>query len=278
MEEIARAICDERSFTYVKSVGRGSFKETFLVRDSNGHNRALKVFRADLSPERTERELEAMIKCDHPSIGRLEDVSTFGHSRTVYTYIVEEYLGGGTLADLIQKGPLATDQLVALGKSLIDALDHMASQGLVHRDLKPENIMFSDDGIPVIVDFGLVRDLSRASITNTWLVQGPGTPYYAAPEQLNNNKNLIDWRTDQFGLGTVFAVCGYGNHPYAEIGDKPGTVVARVASRQSPSNAFVQWTISSEFKPILKMVQPWPVQRYRTPDALREAWVALEGR
>lgn len=272
MEEVARAICVDRGLAFVKKVGRGSFKETFLVQDSNGHDQALKVFFADFSPERTERELQAMLKCSHPGIGKLEDVSTIHHGGATHLYIVEEYLGGGTLSSRISKSLLPLDQVIVLGRSLVDAVGHMASKGLVHRDLKPDNIMFRNDGAAVIVDFGLVRDLGRPSLTKTWLTTGPGTPYYAAPEQLNNDKDLIDWRTDQFGLGTVLALCAYGIHPYAQNGDKPDAVVGRVSARESPSSEFVAWARDSGLELLPKMVRPWPVERYRTPDALKRAW------
>ena len=43
---------------------------------------------------------------------------------------------------------------------------------------------------------------------------GPCTPLYAAPEQLNNNKNLIDPRTDFFGLGIISLELYLGVHPF----------------------------------------------------------------
>ncbi len=273
MEAVAIEICASAGFRFAEKVGEGAFKQTFLVQDQSGKNKALKVFRPRNSLARSQRELDAMLRCNHQNIGRLEGVATLHHGGVDYTYTIEEYLGGGTLTKRIAEGLLDSTQLRGLGSALIDAVGHIASRNLVHRDLKPDNILFRNDRItPVIVDFGLVRDLSSSSLTKTWVLQGPGTPFFAAPEQLNNNKDLVDWRTDQFGLGIVLAVCGFGQHPYGREGDGPEDVVGRVIARESPSPEFLEWVHSSGLEPLARMIDPWPVARYRTPELLQYAW------
>jgi len=94
---------------------------------------------------------------------------------------------------------------------------------LVHRDIKPANIMFKEGlETPVLVDFGIVRDLAATSLTQTWSPIGPGTPFFASPEQLNNEKHLIDWRSDQFSLGVTLYFARTARHPYQlEMGSCP---------------------------------------------------------
>jgi serine/threonine protein kinase len=186
---------------------------------------------------------------------------------------LEEFLDGGTLADKLVADRMDTSDVVRIGGALISAVEHMASLGLVHRDLKPANIMFRADGTtPVVVDFGIVRDLSQPSLTQGWLNMGPGTPYYAAPEQLLNQKELIDWRTDQFALGVLLAESALGVHPYANAGESHLDTVKRVAARNGPSKEF-QVECQRVGLPLLTaMVAPWPVQRIRSPQSLRGAW------
>lgn len=188
-------------------------------------------------------------------------------------YSLEEFLSGGSLSEKLKKGTICIKQFHSIGDCLISALSHISSHGLVHRDIKPDNIMFRDDEkTPVIVDFGLVRDLNSESLTQTWLLHGPGSPYYSAPEQLNNQKELIDWRTDQFSLGVTFSLCLFGIHPYHRKGDNLSDVVTRIISREDCSPDFVQKCKDNGLELLQKMVSPWSVGRFRKTDQLKQAW------
>jgi serine/threonine protein kinase len=269
LEEVARKFCESNQLEYKRQVGEGAFKQTFLA-VSSGRPVALKLSKPGMSSQRSDREMDAMRRCQHPNIARLIDVQTCEHAKISYTVIVEEYLAGGTLAE---KGKLSAIEVFSIGTQLIDALTHIAGAGLVHRDLKPENIMFREDkSTPVIVDFGVVRDLVDTSLTPTWAPRGPGTPYFASPEQLNNDKHQIDWRSDQFSLGVVLAITLTGEHPYQRTGLLPFQVVERVASRQLPSETFKAVARENGMPLLHQMVQPWSIQRVRTPELLRNAW------
>src|SRR5512145_3484491 len=92
-----------------------------------------------------------------------------------------EFLPGGTLAGRILEGVSSRDAL-RITAQIARALDAIHSRGIVHRDLKPANILFRADGRPVLVDFGLARDLT---INSTLTVAGQfiATPRYMSPEQ-----------------------------------------------------------------------------------------------
>jgi len=126
--------------------------------------------------------------------------------------------------------------------------------------------MFRDSGdTPVIVDFGLVRDLNATSVTASWAMRGPGTPYFASPEQLNNEKQMIDWRSDQFGLGVTLVIALTGRHPYGLLNDPADTIVTNVADRKALAPDVVAECRTQGWNVLVKMVQPWPVSRFRTP-------------
>ncbi len=236
---------------------------------------ALKILKPGFSPERSQREIDAMTRCCHPNVARLLGIFDFDYGGTKYIFLLEEFFDGGTFKERIQKsGLLGRDALLDVGERLIGAMAHVAGQELVHRDLKAENVMFRNGGgEPVIVDFGLVRDLRRTSLTDTWVLRGPGTPLYAPPEQLNNEKDLIDWRSDQFSLAVMLSYAGFGFHPYAETASSPTEVIERVAKREKPSARFVD-VVSRARLPVLQpMVAPWPVQRVRTPAELLDLWI-----
>ncbi len=270
LETVARAYCDSNGLTFHERVGEGAFKETFLV-TSPERPAALKLYKPGARNERSGRELEALRRCSHTSIARLYDVSEFRYKVATYLVQTEEFCAGGTLQ---QRAPIKAHDCFDIGGYLIAALQHIAGLGLVHRDIKPENLMFREKkgAVPVIVDFGLVRNLGDTSITPTWWDRGPGTPYFSSPEQLNNDKLLIDWRSDQFSLGVTLAFLTFGFHPYAGLSADPGQTVSSVANRNAPSERFVTVANRSGLSSLVRMVSPWPVNRYRTPEMLTKSW------
>lgn len=276
LKEVALAICKELNMKFVRESGKGVFKETFYVISKDKTNLALKVFNANQRTERTKREIDAMLICDHPNVGKLIEVNQYKYKGKDYTYLLEEFLSGGSLSDKLKSGVINFTEFYDIGLQLVDALVHISSKGLVHRDIKPDNIMFRDDGrTPVIVDFGVVRNLHNESLTHSWLLPGPGTPYYSAPEQLNNQKELIDWRSDQFSLGVTFSICLFGLHPYYRPNDSVNDVIIRMMKRETPSEHFQKICTENGLDIIVRMVSPWPYERFRRPQELVESWKNL---
>ena len=205
-EHVAKAICNVNGFKYIRFIDDGSFKETYQVK-SGEDSHALKIFRPNNSNERTDREIDAMRRARCPSIAQLIDVDKYRLNGKSYLFLLEEYFAGGSLGSRIKASTLQKSEIITLGKNLISALEVTYKERIVHRDIKPDNIMFRlGNSEAVLIDFGLVRDLDASSLTQTFQMRGPGTPIYSAPEQLNNNKNFIDWRTDQFSLGIYILV------------------------------------------------------------------------
>ena len=276
LADLARAICGTRGLTFGGLVGTGAFKQTFKATQPDGKSVALKIYADRTSTDRAAREIDALQKCDHPNIAKLELVDVARtNSGAAHLYCVEEFLSGGTLTTYVEEfGMLSADTTRRMIRPLIGAVGHLEARELVHRDLKPDNVMLRGDRrTPVIVDFGLVRNLGESSLTHTWAPRGPGTPFYAPPEQLLNEKSMIDWRADQFSLGVTFALLALQMHPYAEPGDDDlRLVVDRVADRRLPTSRFVTAATEAGLTALIKMVAAWPVQRYRTPAELMAAW------
>jgi serine/threonine protein kinase len=85
---------------------------------------------------------------------------------------------------------------------IASAVHYAHKCGIVHRDLKPENIMITNEGKPVVVDFGLAK-FTRAD-ANLILQEGPlGTPAYMAPEQIVGEPEEVGPRSDVYSLGAV---------------------------------------------------------------------------
>jgi len=127
--------------------------------------------------------------------------------------IVEDYIEGSTLREAM-KSFTTVEQIFQLLQYITNGLSIIWERNIVHRDLKPENIIIRKSGMPCIIDLGIARFLDLESLTKTISPMGPCTPIYAAPEQLTNNKNIIDHRTDFFGLGIISLELFLGVHPF----------------------------------------------------------------
>ena len=102
-------------------------------------------------------------------------------------YSAMEYLDGETVADRLRTGPLPRQQVLKLGRDLLDALEHAHSLGVVHRDVKPANV-FWDGKNAVLVDFGIAKRIPRQGRESDESLTEPGlrvgTRAYMSPEQL----------------------------------------------------------------------------------------------
>ena len=113
------------------------------------------------------------------------------------TYIIEEYISGTTLQELLDKrGPLAEAQVRDIAMQLTEALAVLHKQKIIHRDIKPANIILRENGQAVLIDFGAARVLTREGARDTCIL---GTPYFAPPEQYGFA--ATDVRSDFYALG-----------------------------------------------------------------------------
>lgn len=260
-QSIAADAAASKGFSDCIYHGAGAFKETYRVTDIGGQYYALKVVdRSKIDAERTAREIDALRTCSSPNIATIQDFFIQRDSNGVeFDIIVEEFFGGGTFEQRTAQQHPTREELKSLGLGLAKAVEELQRHNLVHRDIKPANIMFRDASVePVLVDFGIVRDLNRSAITQSWLPQGPCTPRYAAPEQLLNDRSLIDWRTDQFSIGVVLSYGYLGVHPY----DSPPTPLSDSVAGRQQAQSFITAAVRADKSALVKMTSPWPIGRY----------------
>lgn len=266
--EIANQICNKKSYKYLTFLGNGAFKETFLI-ESNSIQYALKIVDPKkINFERLKREINSIAVCDSQYIAKIYEVDSLTIEGINYYYFLEGYLSGGTLTDRIENGNLTKHQIFEIASYLLTAIKCLLENNLVHRDIKPDNIMFTKSGIPVLVDFGLVRDLNDFSLTKTWQLQGPGTPLYSSPEQLKNKKHLITWKSDQFSLGIVLSMILTGYHPYSLQNYVCEEIIYNVSERKGIQQWFDKYINDHSLFLLAKMLEPWPIRRYNCIDKL----------
>lgn len=167
--------------------------------------------------ERFDRELEIYEKFKHVvGITKVLKVEIYGNDIIVF----EEFIPGDTLVDIIPAYEGRSTDITQLIKNIIVILEPIWKERYVHRDIKPENIIIKANGTPIIIDFGIARDLDAASITGTgWQ---PKSWRFAAPEQFAGDKDQISYRTDFFSLGVLAYYLYFQRLPFgnteAEVG------------------------------------------------------------
>jgi serine/threonine protein kinase/formylglycine-generating enzyme required for sulfatase activity len=225
-------------FELIKELGRGAQGVVYLAEDTLlGRRVALKLLvgsgaQSKEVRERFQREGKITSRLNHPGICALYEV---GEVENI-PFLAMQYVKGRTLAELLTEAraaqQLSADSAVqtisVMGRSSKGEMEdvlrllekvaralHVAHEaGLVHRDVKPHNIMVDEQGDPVLLDFGLARDLDAEGQTLTASGAVMGTPAYLAPEQIVADREHIDRRTDIYALGVTLFECLTLQRPY----------------------------------------------------------------
>lgn len=165
--------------------------------------------------ERFRREAVTLANLRHPNIPSVYD---FGEQDGA-TYIVSEFVEGGTLAEHLGE-PMDPAACLQILGPLASALDYAHSKGVIHRDVKPSNVLLSDDGVPLLSDFGIARIVNDApGVTRSGVTVG--TPEYLAPEQAAGN--VVGPGVDIYALAVIAYQLLTGSVPYT--GDTPLAVM-----------------------------------------------------
>src|SRR5262249_27090433 len=141
------------------------------------------------------REARAASKLEHPGIAR---VNGFGETDG-QVWIDYQLIEGENLSRRLESGPRPLPELLDMAYGAAAALAHAHSRGVRHRDITAGNIMIRPDGSPVIVDFGLARMSTDATVTTTGTTIG--TSAYMPPEQWQNKPGTP--QSDLWSLGVV---------------------------------------------------------------------------
>jgi serine/threonine protein kinase len=146
-------------------------------------------------------------------------------------YFVMDYVGGGSLAELLARGALDPVDALWWGADVARAVGALHEEGVVHRDIAPANLLLrrseNSSGLEsgggthrvVLADLGLAKRLAEAS----GLTQAVGTPSYMAPEQ-GRGDGGFDQRADIYAIGGVTYALVAGRTPFeaASVADVLG--------------------------------------------------------
>ncbi|OQX62492.1 MAG: hypothetical protein B5M51_06075 [Anaerolinea sp. 4484_236] len=225
---------------------------------------ALKVIRREVfSPnememllKRFEREAKSTARLSHPNIVPVIDYGEFEGA----PYLVMFYLPGGTLKDLLGK-PIPWQDAIEQLLPIASALEYIHDQNIISRDVKPSNILLTENGEPMLTDFGLVKLFEEKGKETTSLTvsgAGLGTPDYMAPEQWTGEATA---QSDLYSLGVVLYEMITGHRPYKA--DTPAGVLLKQASESLPlPKSYIPDLPHNVESVLLKALAKEPINRY----------------
>jgi len=259
------------NYDVIKQLGKGGYGKVYEVKNKKtGEIRACKHL-SKLSIknlEKFEREINILIKTDHPHIIKLYEI--FESQRSLYL-VMEECKGGEVFDKIIEhiqsKQMYSEKDAANMFLQLMSSIEYCHNNGICHRDLKPENLLYLNAGNekdnPIkVIDFGLSQ-----IFTDRKLKTKVGTAYYVAPEILMGDYNE---KCDIWSAGVILYIFLSGDPPFNGPND---TAIYNKISQMKFSFPEKKWrNISNEAKDlIIHMLAP-EKERYNAKQVLAHPW------
>jgi serine/threonine protein kinase len=236
-------------YTESEFIGKGGFARVFKAKRKDGKFVAVKIpISLDaVTGKSFIAEMQNWTKLSHPNIVGLYD---FNIMPMPY---FEEELCDSSLSD--QSKPIESEEAAWILFNVCEGLKFAHARQIIHRDLKPQNILLKS-GVPKISDWGLSRIISESTITSATSF----TPYYAAPEQINNR--VKDERTDIWQLGVILYELVTGVLPFK--GDSMIEIGMNIATKDPIPPGEIKPDAKEIDSVVIKCLEKYPAKRYQS--------------
>ena len=252
-------------YEIVERLGGGGMAVVYrAVQQPLGREVALKALSSELFQDdgfvkRFETEAKTLAKLDHPNILPIYDFEVIDGN----AFLTMPLIRGGTLRDILNRGPLDTLTAWRYLREIGDGLQHAHDAGIVHRDLKPTNVLIHADGRAMLADFGLARGAGQPTHLTT-IGLAIGTPGYMAPEQVMGHD--VDKRADIYAMGVLTFEMLTGRLPY--VGSNRMEVAYATVNTPIPSAVKLNANLPDELDVLLaRVLAKDPAER---PQTVRE--------
>lgn len=189
-----------KNYEFLEKIGQGGMGAVYKARQLHPHRLvAIKISKAasTSSVRRFEREMQIASQLEHPGVAKIYDAGVQNDQQ----YLVMDYIEGQPLDKYFATA--STQQKLNIMIEVCSILDYAHRQNIIHRDLKPANIMITNNGKPVVIDFGIAKSTHTRNFDLTKTGEVLGTPNYMAPEQIAGKSSNIDHRVDIYALGAI---------------------------------------------------------------------------
>ena len=249
-------------------IGEGGFgKVKTIIHKKTGQLRAMKLIKK--SKEFNLDEIENLMLLNHPNILKLYE---YYYDEKDNIYIITEYIRGEELFNKLQEVIRFKEKDAAIIiKSVLQAIAYCHSRGIIHRDLKPENILVPtgnnkiDYTLLKIIDFGasvLKKDDGKISFRF-------GTPYYIAPEVLQESYNE---KCDVWSIGVILHLLLLGQVPFD--GEDDNVICQKIVTEEINFDNSKFKNLSKEAVDFLKkLLEKNQDKRISSAQALEHVWI-----
>lgn len=260
-------------FDHIEKIGESSRTTIWKARQTSlDRTVCVRVLKPEFSVEHHEvsafvEPSRAAARVKHPNMIQIYDVA----EHDGLYYLVMEYIGGMSIAQMLQNGPFPQRKALEIARQVAGALEHAWQVShLIHRNLKPSVISIDEMGVAKIADISLATVTDPQSglhMPGERTVEG--TPHYMSPEQARGTGPL-DFHADMYGLGATLYHMMTGHVPFS--GMESMDVLEHHISGYLRNPREIEPSISvSTVKVLSRLMMKNPMDRYDTwGDAMRE--------
>jgi serine/threonine-protein kinase len=262
----------EGRYVIERELGAGGMATVYLAADLKHERKvAVKVLKPELAAvvgaERFLAEIKTTANLQHPHILPLHDSG----EADGFLFYVMPYVEGETLRGKIEREKqLSVTDALEIAKKVAGALDYAHGRGVVHRDIKPANVLLSEQGEPLVADFGIALAVTQAGggrITETGL--SLGTPHYMSPEQATGDRD-VDPRSDVYALGCVVFEMLAGQPPFASTSAQ--ATLVQILTADAPPVTRLRRTVPAHVESALaRALEKLPADRFESAAAFARA-------
>ncbi len=247
-----------------EKVGHNIAHQVWLARDIKIKPTDLVVVKVLLTGEATqweefklfEREAKILKQLNHPYIPKYLDYFQLNEPIKGFV-IVQEYIPGGSLKDLIsQENRFTESQIREIATNILNILIylHELNPPVLHRDIKPSNLIRGKDAHIYLIDFGAVQHKTAVEGSTFTVV---GTYGYTPIEQFGGRAVAA---SDIYALGTTLIHLLTGIPP-ADLPQEDFKI--KFADRVNLSPDLITW--------LEKAIEPDIKKRFETAKTALEA-------